>query len=80
MPKADTGTRSTASPLFSASWLDGTLARRVRPNGSFKTNEANIRNGTVFGFWGQRMGYVHNQQFRTSRHFRFGTPSKLGVW
>jgi hypothetical protein len=64
-PLDDIRTDSTA-PAFSVFWLDGTLAGRVIANGNFEPNEANIRDGTVFGFWSQRVGYVDNQQFRSS--------------
>jgi hypothetical protein len=63
-PIDNAGTHSTA-PAFSVFWLDGTLAGRVRANGKFEPNETNIREGTVFGFWSQRVGYVSNQQFRS---------------
>lgn len=64
-PHVEICTESTA-PAFSVYWLDGTLAGRVEANGNFEPSAANVRVGTVFGFWSQRVGYVDNQQFRPS--------------
>lgn len=51
---------------FSIFWLDGRLAGHIEINGDFTSRELSQRDGPVFDFWSQKIGYIESNTFRST--------------